>query len=230
VLLRPTVKAILGSLLERPKSLTDLSSETRLTKPALQRHLRDVERLGVITREWRAVAHSREVVYRLLGASLHLELSPPGETAGGTVVSWASGGPEDREFPLTAQVPDPRDRADVASVLRALKRRSRKDWVRIGVVLFGSLVTGRTSRKSDMDLMIVLPSDDPELRERIADTLAEVQVAVERMIQPFFTTREAFRRGERAMDAAARSGVILHVAPEESELWTLMSRYRSISV
>lgn len=236
ILLRPTVRRLLQALLEGPTSLTDLAEATALTKPALQRHLKDLERLGVVTRAYRPAGVSREVVYSLLGCSLHLEIRQPGiptDPLSGTVLSWASSGYEDPEFPLTHQVPDHADRDEVAAILRGLRRNASvaQAWADLFIVLFGSIPKGEATRKSDIDLMIVLPSEDKRLREVVAETLADVQQGLAHGIQPFFTTRASFLTGAKRMDvAAANEGVVIHGARSERDLWSKMKRYRTISI
>ena len=233
MLFRPTVRRILQSLLAGSKSLTDLSEETRLTKQALQRHLKDLERIGVIDRAYRPIGASREVVYHHAGCSLRLEIRPPGtaDPLSGTVLSWATAGHEDPAFPLTAQIPRPEHRNEVVLVLRRLKRALAEDFGSLFIVVFGSFVRGEATRKSDIDLMFVLPGEDARLRERTEDAIADLQSDVEHAIQPFFATREAFLAGKKRMPAAAaEEGMVVHAPAEERELWSLMKRYRTISI
>lgn len=233
ILLRPTVRQILETLLSGPRSLTEMAARTDLTKPALQRHLKDLERLGVVARTYRPVGLSREVVYTLEGCSLHLELRPsaPDDPAGGTALSWASAGREDAEFPLAAQIPKPSDRADVVNVLRALREGTATAWPSLFLVLFGSIVKGESTKKSDIDLLVVLPGANRKFQEGVAGILADAQEAATLPIQPFFTTRESFLAARTRIDAvAAREGVVLHGDPRERDLWNRMTRYRTISI
>lgn len=233
VLLRPTVRRILDALLSGSLSLTDLAERTSLTKPALQRHLKDLERLGVVGRAYRPIGGSREVVYTLEGCSLHLELRPPvaGDPLGGTALSWASAGYGDAEYPLTAQVPKPQDRNDIVHVLRSLERGVPDEWPTLFIVLFGSLVHGESTRKSDIDLLLVMPRDDPRLQDRLAEVLANAQEGLSLPLQPFYTDRESFLAGLNRIDAAAaRHGVVVHGNRRERELWSMMTRYRTISI
>lgn len=233
MLFRPTVRRLLESLLADSKSLTALSEETGLTKPALLRHLKELERLGVVGRAYRPVGVSREVVYTLQGCSLHLDIRPPGvagDPLSGTALSWASSGYEDPEFPLTAQIPDRSDRSEVVTVLRALKRALPEDWPALFVVLFGSLVRGESRPKSDIDLMVVLPGN-AATQDRAADAIAWAQQSVAHPIQPFFSTRASFPAQRKRMEqVAAGQGVVVHGDASERELWSLMKRYRTISI
>lgn len=228
-LLRPTSRRILAALLGGPLSLGELAEATGFTKAGLQRPIQNLERLGILSHTYRPVGPSREVVYALEGCSLHLEITPA-SGPGSLALEWASPGRADPEFPLASQVPKPKDREDVLAALRHLRERVPDAWDALFVVLFGSLVRGDSTGKSDVDLLLILPRDDRGLRERLADAVARAQSAVAHPLQPFYTTRQAFLDAKTRIDAvAAREGVILHGDPRERELWNRMTRYRTIS-
>jgi len=227
VLFRPTVRRILDALLAGPCSLSDLSQKTGLTKPAFLRQLRELERLGVITRTYQSTGMVRQSIYALQGCSLRLELGPPGTLS----FAWATAGPADPEFPLTGQVPDPRDRREVVVALRALRQARPEDWPSLFVILFGSAARGESRPKSDVDLMIVLPRDDPALRRAVEDAIAGAQMEADHPIQPFLSWREPFLAGRKRMEqVAAEQGLVVHGDASERELWSLMKRYRTISI
>ena len=229
VLLKPTVRRLLQPLLERPTTLTELADATGLSKPSVLRHLRELEGLGVVSRSFRNDGVIREAVYALEGCSLHVELRPGGEGRG-SALTWASAGPSDAAHPLTAQIPKPSDRRDVVLALRALEAGVPEAWPSLLVVAFGSVVRGESTRKSDVDLLVVLPSADRHLQDRVADILADVQEEVTLPIQPFYTSRESFLAGRTTIEGvAAREGVVVHGPPGERELWDRMKRYATIS-
>lgn len=233
VLFRPTARLILETLLPGPRSLSELSSHTGLTKPALQRHLKDLERLGVIGHSYHPVGMSREVVYEHKGCTLHVEMRPraPDAPLGGTVLSWASAGFVPPDLPLTAQLARAEDRRDIAEILIDLREKLPEAYDALVVIVFGSVARGEATRKSDLDLLVVLPDDGRDLKERVADRLAHVQARVQRPIQPFYTRRSEFLLGRRGVDeAAAREGIIVHGSWRERDVWTRMRRYGNISV
>lgn len=229
-LLRPTARRILDTLLQGPASFGELADATGLTKAGLQRPLANLELLGVISRTYRPVPGSREVVYALEGCSLRLDIRPPVESVPGAALAWASPGRVDPEFPLAGQVPKPRDREEVVTALRRLRDGAPDAWDALFVVLFGSVARGESGAKSDIDLLLVLPREDRALRERLADLVARAQVDLTLPLQPFFTTRRAFLDAKTRIDAAAaRDGLILHGDPRERSLWNRMTRYGTIS-
>ena len=226
VLLRPSGQRILNALLPGPRSLTELAAALALTKPAVQRPLKELERLGVVQREYRPRQGTREVVYRAQGCSLRLDILP-----GGLALAWGTAGAADLEFPLAGQVADPGHRADVLAVLRHVRRAAPDAWDELFIVLFGSVARGEATRKSDIDLMVVLPRKDRGLQDRLADAVAATQREAEHALQPFFTTRAAFLAAEKKMEVvAAREGMVVHGTTSGHALWSMMTRYRTISI
>jgi len=187
----------------------------------------------VVAHTYRPNGTSREVVYALQGCSLRLDLGAPGvggAPLGGIALVWATSGHTDPEFPLTGQVPDPADRADVTKALRALKQALPREWPSTFVILLGSAARGESGPKSDIDLMIVLPREVADARERALDAIAATQMHLRHPVQPFISGREAFIAGRKRMEqAAAQTGMVVHGEPSERDLWSLMTRYRSIS-
>lgn len=225
-LLRPPSQRLLHALLPGPRTLTELAHDLGVTKPAIQRPLKELERLGVVRRDYRPREGTRDVVYTAVGCSLRLDILP-----GGLALAWASPGAGDAHFPLVGQVREPRDRAEVLTLLRRLEAALPDAWSGLFLVLFGSMARGESTRKSDIDLMVVLPRKDRDLQERVASAIAECQSEVEHAIQPFFTTKASFLAGEKRMDAvAAREGMVIHGAASERDLWSMMTRYRTISI
>lgn len=225
-LLRPSTQRILSALLAGPRSLTDLAHDLGVTKPAVQRPLKEMERLGVVARAYRPREGTRDVVYALVGCNLRLDILPAG-----IALAWATPGPGDAEFPLAGQVPEPAHRADVLKMLRHLKTALPQAWDDLFLVLFGSMARGDATRKSDIDVMVVLPRKEKGLQERVSGAIAECQMEVEHAIQPFFTTKASFLAAEKRMDAvAAKEGMVIHGASSERELWSRMTRYRTISI
>lgn len=230
-LLKPTARRVLDILLAGPASLTTLSEKTELSKPSLLRHLNEMESLGVLSRAYRSEGSVREAVYSLEGCSLHLELRPGQDGRAGVALGWATPGETAPAFPLLAQIRPQGARADVAEVLRALESGAPEAWPHLFVIVFGSIAKGEATRKSDIDLMVVLPDEDRHLQDRLADILARAQERTTLPIQPFFATRASMLTRAAKMEAiAAREGVVVHADHRRTELWTCMTRYRTISL
>lgn len=213
-------------LLEGPKTLTELSDMLELKKPSLLPYLERLQDLGVVAKDQVRTTTGRETRYRLLGASLHLDVSP----ARGTVLAWAAGGEPDPRFPLLNQVPDPAARASLSRALAAVETALGASLAEAApfVVLFGSFARGETTWKSDVDLLFVL--DKPEDKERIRDALAEAQTDAEHALRGQYTTRDVFQEGRRKLDLeAAAEGMVLAARDGEDALWRRMARSRRIA-
>lgn len=230
-LLRPTSKRILETLLGGRRSLTELAEATGLRKQSLAPYLRALADLGFIEHEVHPTSTGREVHYRLLGSSLHLEFRPEAES----VISWVSPGPVHHDFPLLSQIVDQRLRVEVLSTLAALKvpaTHADDLWSEAFIILFGSVARGEATWKSDIDLLFVTRREEaPGLEDAVLDGLAIVQEQLEHPTRAHFSTRDDFLSGRTVIDReAAKDGMVLHDPWGEVELWKAMGRYKRISI
>jgi DNA-binding Lrp family transcriptional regulator len=96
------VRHIINSLAKGPKTLTELSSELSISKPALLKHSNQMQALGIITSERIKTSGGRENRYVLNPFSFHFVANE------GIAFSVVSFGTIDFEFPLLCQMPEER--------------------------------------------------------------------------------------------------------------------------
>jgi predicted nucleotidyltransferase len=225
-LLRPSGRRVVNLLLSGPRTLTELAAETGLTKPSLLPTLRQLAMLGIVERTEIRTPEGRATSYRLLSASLHVEVR--GE---GVAVSWATTGPVPDDFPLAAQVEDPLIRSEALVALRSLRSGLPQAMPTLFIVLYGSAAAGQTTWKSDIDLLVVMRDEDVDAWENVVDRIADVQHLVTHAVRAEVTGRTAFLAGKSKIEReAAERGLVLWGPREVNELWQRMERHRSISL
>lgn len=225
-ILKPAPRRILRALLDGASTLTEIAEATRMAKPSLSPHLKDLTALGVLEHERTPTPTGWEARYRLRDFSLHLSVDAEARS----VVSWATDGRWDPALPLLAQVPQPDIRKEIGEFLRAFEQRVERDDEppAAAIVLYGSAARGEATWKSDIDLVVI--SDVPGVHEHAEAALAEAVVLSEHVFRPVFATTEEFAGGrKRILAEAAKEGLIVWakggVAP-----WTKMEKYTSISI
>jgi predicted nucleotidyltransferase len=228
LIFRPVPRRVLEALLGGRRSLTELAAATKLTKPSLLPHLRNLAELGVVRRVEVRTAEGREVHFEIVPASIHLELRP----GAGVAIAWATAGRQDAAFPLASQIADEAIREDVLVILRQLRKRFAKEFPKMFVVVFGSVARGEATWKSDIDLFLVLEDSWFEAGpEDVLDAIADVQDSITHPVRTFLRSRGAFLRGTGEIEkAAAEEGLVLFAPEKEVELWQRMTRHKSISI
>lgn len=229
-LLRPTGRRVVSILLAGPQTLTQLSEATRLSKPSLLAQLKKLEAIGILTKTVSKTAGGREARYELGEACLHIEVRP----GAGVVLSWASAGPYDPEFPLAAQIRAPDARSEVLVVLRHLRRAVPRALPHITIILFGSVARGEATWKSDIDLLFV---GDPAWLAApanigpIENALADVQETLTHPVRLHRASRDdVFEEVSPLMRSVREEGVIIHAPAKEVELWKAVKRYEDIRI
>jgi predicted nucleotidyltransferase len=227
VILRPASRRLLASLVGGRRSLTELAEAAGVAKPSVIPTLRRLEEQGWVEREDVRGPTGREVFYRMLAGTVHVELRPEN----GCIISWASQGRIDSRFPLTAQITDLAVREEVLTALRIFSRRLRRKFHLFAVVLFGSAARGQVTWKSDIDLGFIFERDgvaDAAL-EALYEAAAEAQEFVSHPVRVHPIMRSALLAGTGTMiQEVSREGIVL-IAEREDPIWPKMARHRTIS-
>jgi len=95
--------------------------------------------------------------------------------------------------------------------LKALAQRLRDEMGALEVRVFGSAVRGEMDDESDIDLFVVLPLGDREMRDRVTDLCFETSLEVDRLVAPFIATPAGLElprmKGSPLMKALRKEGL-----------------------
>lgn len=225
LLLRPTPRKVIEAMLAGASTLTEISTATRMSKPALVPHLKKLVALGALRSERVPVAGAVEARYHLNDFSLHLSLRGADKTA----IAWATNAAWSPDAPLVAQVPQSVVREEVAGFLRTLNELGPEVAANCVVILFGSGARGEATWKSDVDLIVV--TDVAGARKAIEIASAQASIGTQHAIVPTVSTSKDFvAKRKRIFEEAAREGMIVWAPRGDLAPWPKMDRYRTISI
>ena len=236
--LTPTRRDILQALLPEPKTLSELESLTEKRKPTLLKHLRFLEDSGIVRKEVVTTEVGRETRYSLRPYTLLVHIDPKK----GAFLKFETPDDVDLSFPLAEQVPQAEFRGDVKTYLRSFARACQGWRRKPSVVLFGSVARGEGTWKSDIDALVILPSEGgarkgrtrPPRRaeETLRKGLAKAADKAKHLLKPHFVGVEEFLAGDEGVlrEAKAEGILVWGELTVGREIWRQLKRYRTITI
>ena len=214
---------ILNLLLDGDKTLTEISDELGMSKPAALKHLNELERFGMIVSETNNTRIGREKRFMVGSFSLVMSIDPEK----GALV-YSNNDPLYIDNPLVGQISQDGFREKVTIYVAELTKAVKKDFT---VILYGSIARGEGTSKSDIDLLL-LSKNKLGSRERnaVMEALHEGAIATQVQVKPlFWTISEFLQKRDNLTKRIKNEGMILYNAIRDDRLWKAMRRYWNIT-
>lgn len=214
---------ILNLLLEGDKTLTEISEELSMSKPAALKHLNELERFGMIVSETNTTRIGREKRFKVDSFSLVMSIDPDK----GALV-YSNSDPLYLDNPLIGQVSQDEFRMKVAVYITELTKAVKMDFT---IILYGSIARGEGTSKSDIDLLL-LSKNKWGKRERnaVMEALHEGAIATQVQVKPlFWTISECLQKRDNLTKRIKNEGMILYDAIRDEKPWKSMRRYWNIT-
>jgi len=224
-LLNDYEKRIIELIAERDRTLTEISKELGLSKPATSKYLKKLEEQGIIRGRYERNREGRVICYALEGFHILFSVDP-GNRA---IVYLKADEPFDAEYPFLGYIPQKEFREEVR---RYLSEVTRADFDKYMIILYGSVAKGSAHRKSDIDLLFLKEEWSGKDKGKILTLLANASEKCNHKANPVFKTIEEFDRLDESLKREIKEwGIVLY---ERGEGWNQikqkMKRYRSITI
>lgn len=218
-------RKILNLIANGKTTLTEISREIGLSKPATSKYLKKLEEQGIMKGSYERSKEGRIVRYRLQGFHVLFSINPEE----GTIIYIRANEPFDRNFPFLGFIPQKNFRREVREYLSEVVKANFDRWM---IILYGSVAKGSAHRKSDIDLLFLKEGWSKEERERVLRLLAGVSERCGHRVDPSFVTSEEFNQMNESLKKEIKEwGIILY---EKGEGWNRikreMKRYRNITI
>jgi predicted nucleotidyltransferase len=218
---------IIDELLKGERSLTELSTALKISKPTLhQRYLKDLLNAQVIRRKEYRTSKGKEVSYALEYFTVHLSIDP----SMGTCISFMNHNGMDPEAFLVSQVAQTEFHEDLSKLVHGLigTKGHRPDML----IMYGSIARGEGREKSDIDLLFLKEGWREEEKESIIDLLSRIALITTHQISPTLMTTQEFLKGSgRLFDEIRENGMVIYQGKSpEGRVWKELKRYRGISI
>ena len=224
-LLNDYEKRILELLIEKDRTLSEISEELGLSKPATSKYLKRLEEEGVIEGSYERNREGRIVRYSLKPFHILLSVDPEERI----LVYLKANESLDVSYPFLGYIAQREFRREIKEYLSEV---ARAGFDKCMVVLYGSVAKGTAHRKSDIDLLFLKDSWSKREKERILGLLANSSNKCSHKVDPIFKTVKEFDDLDKSLKREINEyGIILY---EKGKGWTQikqkMRRYKTITI
>lgn len=215
------VKEIITFLLTGQKTLSQLSEELAISKPATLRYMNELESAGMVSSEVHNTVKGRERVFSAHAFSMVFSVDPEKG-----LISFEENASLDSSFPLVGQIEQEEFRKAVMVYMKEISSVLEN----ISLVVFGSVARGEATRKSDIDLLVLKKNKwTRNEEEEIMGAVYEGSVKAVIQVKPVFWTIDDLAKKEDALaQTIKKEGVIVHDTHGDELLWAEMKRYWNI--
>ena len=203
-LLNEYEKRILELLIEEDRTLSEISKELGLSKPATSKYLKKLEEEGVIEGSYERNREGRVVRYSLKPFHILLSIDPEERI----LVYLEADASFDVNYPSLGYIPQKEFREEVKEYLSEVIKAG---FDRYMVVLYGSVAKGSAHRKSDIDLLFLKENWSKRDKEKVLGLLANSSNKCSHKVNPVFKTVKEFDDLDEGLKKEIKEyGIILY--------------------
>ena len=196
-------KRIIEFLLTADKTLPELATALGISKPGTSKYLKKLEELHIVKGAYERNFDGRTIRYHLQPFHMVLSIDPQSKT----ILSFSADDALDTEFLALGFIPQKEFRDEVKDYLKELQKT---DIQRLTVVLYGSVVQGIATRKSDIDLLLLREKWTKNEQNSILRLLADASEKTTHPAKPLFLSSSEFERMDVILKKEIKDhGVIL---------------------
>jgi len=225
-ILRKTSRKILEYLnAEGEKSLSVMTGSLGLSKPAVIKHLKELESIGIVSKRKEKTETGVETFYSLNRFSLVMIFNPENKT----MINIKSFSDFKLQHLLLEQVEDEEFKEDLREFLTGVAELGEEDLPRY-IILFGSVARGEGTWKSDVDVALLDLKWERDAKKKIEELISDVTMGAKHPLKPHFLALLEFEGGDSLLIKEIKeSGLVIYGDIfRRRNLWREMKRYRNI--
>ena len=218
-------KKIIEMLIERKRTLSQISEKLKLSKPSTSKYLKKLEEKGIVEGEYRRDRNGRSLIYRLRPFHLIFSIDPDKKI----LIYLKADEPLDIDNIYLGYIPQRDFREEVRKYISEVKKAEIDEFL---VILYGSVAKGEGHRKSDIDMLFLKDEWRESDKDRVLNLLAIASSKCKHRINPIFKTIDEFESLDRELKKEINEyGIIVY---ERGKRWDQikqkMRRYKSITI
>jgi predicted nucleotidyltransferase len=219
----PSQKQILELLLTGDKTLPEIASELRISKPGASKYLKELEELRIVKGTYERNTDGRTIRYSIQPFQMVLSIDPQLKIA----ISYRADDTLDQNFFYLGFVPQKELRSEIKEYLKELTKTTIQQ---LTVILYGSVAQGTANKKSDIDLLLIKEDWLPTEKNSILRLFADAAERTTHQMKPLFLSYIEFEQMEPTLKKEIKDhGVIIF---EKGKPWEKIQqelrRYKSL--
>lgn len=218
-------KRIIGLLLQSNKTLSDIATELKISKPGASKYLKKLEELKMVKGEYERNYDGRTIRYHLQPFHLVISIDPDTKTA----LNFAADDALDEDFFLLGNIPQKEFRIEVKEYLKQI---TEADFVQYLIILYGSVAQGSANRKSDIDLLVIKNSWKKNEKDKILEQIAKATTGTNHQAKPLFLSSDEFKTMDKTLKKEIKdNGIIIYEKGKQwNEIKQELKRYKNIMI
>lgn len=218
-----TQKQIIQEILNGNATLTTISNSLGISKPALSKHLKNLEEHGIIKGSYEKTSQGRIITYQLRSFNLIYSY----DQKNNNLIYFTTTSPLNQHFPFLGMVQQREWRDEIEIYLRSLKPQNYESLL---IILYGSVAQGNATRKSDIDLLLLKENWTQQEIDEIYEILSTVSTTTTHQAVPLIKTKQQFEYLYPSLRKEIRNdGIILF---QKGKTWNKvikeLKRYKTI--
>ena len=224
-LLNKYEEKIIEQLIESDKTLSEISEELGISKPATSKHLKKLEEQNIIKGTYEINSVGRTVKYSLQPFHIVFSIDPINKS----IISFKANEPIDINHIYLGYIQQKEFREEVKNYLEEIKNVDFENYM---IILYGSVAQGNAHRKSDIDLLFLKESWSKKDKDQILEKIAIISNKCNYPAKPLFKNTKEFQNIDKSLlNQIKENGIILC---EKGKQWDSikqqLKRYKTITI
>ncbi len=224
-LLNKHEKQIIEILIQKDKTLPEISAILGISKPATSKHLKKLEEVKIVKGTYELNSVGRTIKYSLQPFQIVFSIDPKNKS----IIAFKADDSLDTDNIYLGHIKQKEFRGEVKKYLEGINNTDFENYM---IILYGSVAQGNAHRKSDIDLLFLKESWSKKDKDKILDKIAIVTNNCYHQAKPLFKSVKDYEDMDKTLKKQIKEkGIILY---EKGKQWGRIKqqllRYRIITI
>lgn len=224
-LLNKYEKQIIELLIQNDKTLSEISTEIDISKPAASKYLKKLEEQNIIKGVYERNTIGRTIKYSLQQFHIVFSVDPINKS----IIGFKANEPIDTNYIYLGYIQQKEFREDVKNYLKEINNINFDKYL---IILYGSVAKGSAHQKSDIDLLFLKENWSKKEKEQVLEKIAIASDRCDHQAKPLFKSFKEFEDMDKSLQKEIKEdGIILY---ENGKQWSgikqQLRKYKTITI
>lgn len=224
-LLNKYEKQIIELLIQNDKTLSEISTEIGISKPAASKYLKKLEEQNIIKGVYERNPIGRTIKYILQQFHMVFSVDPINKS----IIGFKANEPIDTNYIYLGYIQQKEFREEVKNYLKEINSISFDKYM---IILYGSVAQEIAHRKSDIDLLILKENWSKKDKDRVLEKIAIASDRCNHQAKPLFKSVKEFEDMDKTLQKQIKEdGIIIYEKGKQcSRIKQQLRRYKIITI